>query len=59
MILHGMNIPAIDTRFTLNVTRIRFVRGSVRINGSFQQFLNISKGPIIQTRSHREAGFMC
>lgn len=45
--LHGLETPETDSRICLTLTAIRLKHGTVRINGAFQQLLNISESQTV------------
>ncbi|KAI9332928.1 hypothetical protein BD770DRAFT_449214 [Pilaira anomala] len=57
MLIHGLNIPAVDARFSLGVFEIEFLPGIVPINGHFQTFLRIHEGPLHTTRGTHGEGY--
>ncbi|KAI9332925.1 hypothetical protein BD770DRAFT_452264 [Pilaira anomala] len=56
MRIHGMNIPAVDARFSLGVFELEILPGVVPISGHFQTFLRIHEGPLHATRGTRGEG---
>ncbi|KAI9329516.1 hypothetical protein BD770DRAFT_416692 [Pilaira anomala] len=50
MRIHGLNIPAVDARFSIGVEEIEFLPGNVPIDHHFQMFLRIHEGPLHNTR---------